>query len=100
MKLYFNTEALLADSLKELSDIIKNILEKMADDSKSESSQYDDFAKEFYNIAVLIDIINNKRLTKFFDSLMEELYKSKGSLDCCKEEIEILYSNVVNFENI
>lgn len=66
----------------------------------TEESQYDDFAKEFYNIVVLIDIINNKRITKLFDSLMGELYKSKGSLDCCKEEIEIFYNNVVNFENL
>lgn len=95
MKLYFNTEASLNDSLKELSDIIKNMLEKM-----TEESQYDDFAKEFYNISVIIDIINNKSLTKFYDSLMNELYKSKGSLDCCKEDIEIFYNNVVNFKNL
>jgi len=95
MKLYFNTEASVNDSLKELSDIIKMILDTM-----TEESQYDDYEKEFYNIAIIINIINNKNLINFYDSLMTELYKSKGNLDCCKIEIELLLYNVINFENL
>lgn len=93
MKLDYNTEASINNFLKKLSDIIKIILDTM-----TEESQYDDFANEFYNIAVLIDIINNIKLIEFYDLLMDELYKSRGNLDCCKKEIELLLYNVVNYE--